>query len=227
MSRKIYFANLFPITLVLKNRKREPERVNEEQVLVERARNGEMGAFRELVERYKKKIYYLSLDLTGNHHDAEDLSQEVFIKAYRSLKNFRGDAKLNSWLYRITVNTCISQRRKKSVSVMTLQEDFDGESSPQYQLSEGGVNHNPELSAEAGLMQQHIDKALQRLTPRERSIFVLRHYNDLPLKEIAQILKITEGTVKSMLFRAIKKLQKQLSFYREDFIGNKGNKVIR
>ncbi|MCD4665006.1 MAG: sigma-70 family RNA polymerase sigma factor, partial [Bacteroidales bacterium] len=64
-----------------------------------------MFAFRELVERYKKKIYYLAYDLTGNHHDAEDMSQEVFIKAFRSLKNFRGDAKLSSWLYRITVNT--------------------------------------------------------------------------------------------------------------------------
>ncbi|UCE05915.1 MAG: sigma-70 family RNA polymerase sigma factor, partial [bacterium] len=123
MSIKIFYANLFPKILVLKDRKREPETVNEEQVLIECARNGEMGAFRELVERYKKKIYYLSLDLTGNHHDAEDLSQEVFIKAYRNLKKFRGDAKFNSWLYRIMVNTCISQRRKKSVSAMTLQED--------------------------------------------------------------------------------------------------------
>ena len=188
--------------------------MNEEQVLVERARSGEMGAFRELVERYKKKIYYLSLDLTGNHHDAEDLSQEVFIKAYRSLKKFRGDAKFNSWLYRITVNTCISQKRKKSVSSMMLQEDFDSENTSQH-FNQSEAIHNPERSAEAGLMQQHIDNALQQLTPRERSIFVLRHYNDLPLKEIAQILKITEGTVKSMLFRGIQKLQKELSFYRE------------
>ena len=191
--------------------------MNDEQALVQRARNGEMGAFRELVELYKKKIYYLSLDLTGNHHDAEDLSQEVFIKAYRSLKNFRGDAKLNSWLYRITVNTCISQRRKKSVAAMTLQEDFESESTPRF-FSESESSHNPERHAEASLMQQHIDSALQQLTPRERSIFVLRHYNDLPLKEIAQILKITEGTVKSMLFRAIQRLQKELAFYRKEIL---------
>lgn len=190
--------------------------MSDEQALVQRARNGETSAFRELVERYKKKIYYLSLDLTGNHHDAEDLSQEVFIKAYRSLKNFRGDAKFNSWLYRITVNTCISQKRKKSVSAMTLQDDFEGESSSQ-NFSQGGATHNPERLAEAGFMQQHIENALQQLTPRERSIFVLRHYNDLPLKEIAHILKISEGTVKSMLFRAIQRLQKELAFYREDF----------
>ena len=191
--------------------------MNDEQVLVQRARNGEIGAFCELVELYKKKIYYLSLDLTGNHHDAEDLSQEVFIKAYRSLKNFRGDARFNSWLYRITVNTFISQRRKKSVAAVTLQEDFESESSLQY-LSESKSSHNPERHAEASLMQQHIDNALQQLTPRERSIFVLRHYNDLPLKEIAQILKITEGTVKSMLFRAIKRLQKELAFYRKEIL---------
>ena len=191
--------------------------MSEEQVLllVERARNGEVGAFRELVERYKKKIYYLSLDLTGNHHDAEDLSQEVFIKAYRSLKKFRGDAKFNSWLYRIAVNTCISQKRKKSVSSMTLQEDFDSDSDQQHFSGEASF-HNPERSAEAGLIQKHINKALQRLTPRERSVFVLRHYNDLPLKEIAQILKISEGTVKSMLFRAIQRLQKELAFYRKE-----------
>ncbi len=191
--------------------------MSEEQVLVQRARNGEIGAFRELVELYKKKIYYLSLDLTGNHHDAEDLSQEVFIKAYRSLKNFRGDAKFNSWLYRITVNTCISQRRKKSVSAMTLQEDFEIDSSP-WDFNDGESSNNPERNAESGLIQQHIEQALQQLTPRERSVFVLRHYNDLPLKEIAQILKITEGTVKSMLFRAIQRLRKELSFYQEEIL---------
>lgn len=191
--------------------------MNDEQLLIQRARNGELGAFRELVERYKKKIYYLSLDLTGNHHDAEDLSQEVFIKAFRSLKDFRGEAKFNSWLYRIAVNTCISQRRKKSLSAMTLQHDFEGDETPQY-FSDGKSAHNPENSAEAGLMQQHIENALQRLTPRERSVFVLRHYNDLRLKEIAQVLKITEGTVKSMLFRAMQRLQKELAFYKKEIL---------
>lgn len=192
--------------------------MKEEQVLVERARRGEMFAFRELVERYKKKVYYLAYDLTGNHHDAEDLSQEVFIKAFRSLKNFRGDAKLSSWLYRITVNTAISQQRKKSVSQMQLQESFEEESRNEVQFSGGETTQNPEKCAEAGLMQQHIEKALQKLSPREKSIFVLRHYNDLPLKEIADILKINLGTVKSMLFRAIQKLRKELAFYKQEFL---------
>ncbi|MFZ5515454.1 MAG: RNA polymerase sigma factor [Candidatus Zhuqueibacterota bacterium] len=191
--------------------------MNQDTVLVERARQGEKAAFRELVERYKKRIYYLSRDLTGNHHDAEDLSQEVFIKAYRSLKDFRGDAQFSSWLYRIAVNTSISQRRKKSYAAMTLHdfiEEDRGDNQDQEHLSTG---QNPERSAEAGLMQAHIDAALQRLAPRERSIFVLRHYHDLPLKEIAETLSITVGSVKSLHFRAIKRLRKELSFYREEF----------
>jgi RNA polymerase sigma-70 factor, ECF subfamily len=190
--------------------------LKEEQVLVRRLQQGEKTAFRELVERYQKKIYYLAYDLTGNHHDAEDLSQEVFIKAFRSLHNFRGDAKLSSWLYRITVNTAISQKRKKSVSKMQLQENFEENIDQSKQVNDTEFSRNPEKKAEAGLMRDHIDRAIQKLTPREKSIFVLRHYNDLPQKEIAEILKINLGTVKSMLFRALKKLQKELSFYREE-----------
>lgn len=190
--------------------------MKEEQVLVRRIQQGENSAFRELVERYKKNIYNLAYDLTGNHHDAEDLSQEVFIKAFRSMSKFRDDAKLSSWLYRITVNTAISQKRKKSVSHMQLQENFEENVSELNQNSETEISRNPEKNAEAKLMQEHFEIALQKLTPREKSIFVLRHYNDLPQKEIAEILKINLGTVKSMLFRAIKKLQKELAFYRDD-----------
>lgn len=189
--------------------------MRDEKVLVERANNGEVSAFREIVERYQKKIYYLAYDLTGNHHSAEDLSQEVFIKVFRSLKNFRGDAKFSSWLYRITVNTWISQYRKKSSTALKLWDDFsDSENKPDFYVPADN-HHNPEQFAEASLIQQQIEKALAKLSPRERSIFVMRHYNDLKQKDIADILGITVGTVKSTLFRAIKRLQNELSFYRK------------
>jgi len=187
-----------------------------EKLLVERARSGEIAAFRELVEQHKKKIYYLALDLTGNHHDAEDLSQEVFIQAYRSLAHFRGESKLSSWLYRIAVNTNINKHRKKSLRAMKLGESLDEMKQDRSDVVNSGTEADPEARAEAGVMQMHIERALGGLTPRERSVFVLRHYNDLPLKEIAQTLKISKGTVKSTLFRAIRRLQKELSFYRED-----------
>jgi RNA polymerase sigma-70 factor (ECF subfamily) len=186
---------------------------NDERRLVERACNGDLAAFRELVERHQQRVYFLALDLTGNHHDAEDVSQEVFIKAYQSLHAFRGDAKLSSWLYRIAVNACINKRRKKSLSVMSLQENFDDSTAVDVPFS---VGDNPERSAESSLMQVHIERALRRLPARQRAVFVLRHYHDLPLKEIAHILKISEGTVKSLLFRGIRRLQKELAFYRRD-----------
>lgn len=190
--------------------------MTDEKVLIQRAQKGETTAFRELVEQNKKNVYYLALDLTGNQQDAEDLSQEVFIKAYRNIKDFRSDGKISSWLYRITVNTNINQYRRKSYQARKTQESFD-ELRPSQENSINSIPiHNPEKSAESGMIQQHIDAALDRLTPKERSIFVLRHYNDLPLKEIAEIHQVQLGTVKSMLFRTIKKLQKELAFYRAD-----------
>jgi len=197
--------------------------LNEERVLVERAQNGEVAAFRELVERHKKKVYYLALDLTGNHYDAEDLSQEVFIKAFQSIQTFRSEGKMSSWLYRITVNTNINQYRRKSFKARKLQESYDELSDSQNRSFGVSQIKDPEESAEAGMIQKHIDQALGRLTPRERSIFVLRHYNDLSLKEIALIHKVKEGTIKSMLFRSIKKLQKELSFYREELVLENSN----
>lgn len=183
--------------------------------LVQRAQNGEMKAFRELVERYKQKVYYLSLDMTGNHHDAEDLSQEVFIKVFKYMKGFRGDAKFGSWLYRITVNTCIDQNRKKMVKSMNSRQEFDETRIPEAMASLSSSG-NPEQKAESGLMQAHIEKAMRMLTDKERSVFVLRHYHHLKLNEISEILKITVGTVKSTLFRAIQRLQRELSFYKRE-----------
>lgn len=183
---------------------------NDERQILERARNGDISAFKELVERYRQTIYYFALDLVGNHHDAEDLSQEVFIKVYQSLHRFRGDAKLSSWLYRITVNTFIDRYRKKS------RVEYPGNGIPDQFLMQDPEKSGPERHTESRLMQHHIERALHRLTGKERSIFVLRHYNDLSLKEIANVLNISVGTVKSMLFRAIQKLQKQLSFYHRE-----------
>ncbi|MFH1941963.1 MAG: sigma-70 family RNA polymerase sigma factor [bacterium] len=190
--------------------------MTEEYSLVERARNGETAAFRDLVERYKKKIYFLALDLTGNHHDAEDLSQEVFLKAYRSMKGFRGDAQFGSWLYRIAVNTNINQHRKKAFTALKPQECMEEMNQDQISLSRSGIHGDPETQADAGLIRKHIDRAMDRLSPHERCVFVLRHYNDFPLKDIAEIMSISKGTVKSTLFRTLKKLQKELSFYRQE-----------
>jgi len=184
-----------------------------EQVLVDRFCGGDHAAFHELVGQYKKKIYYLAYDITGDHHEAEDISQEVFIKMFRSLKTFRRDAKMSSWLYQIAVNASIDSLRKKSSKPTKSLDEFV---QPHIQVDLPGSmaqSLDPQRSAEASQIQNHISQALQNISPKERTVFVMRHYNDLKLNEIAEILNVTVGTVKSLLFRAIKKLRKELSSY--------------
>lgn len=190
--------------------------MNEEKRLIERAQRGDLSAFRQLVEQYKKNIYYLALDLSGNHFDAEDISQEVFIRAFKSLAKFRGDAKLNTWLYRITVNCFIDSKRKKQIMTVSINKDAEEDIRLPESVMTDEHSPSPEEAAQASGIQAHIQQALDSLSPRERSVFVLRHYKDLPLKEIGKTLDIAEGTVKSLLFRAIQRMQKELAFYRPD-----------
>ena len=191
-----------------------------DQILVDRFTSGDTSAFQELVERHKKKVYYLAYDITGDHHEAEDVSQEVFVKVFRSLNTFRRDAKMSSWLYKITVNASIDSLRKKSSKPETsidILERADVRDNPMG----SSIDLDPERSAELLLLQKHISHALQKISPKERSVFVMRHYNDLKIREIAEILNISIGTVKALLFRAIKKLRKELSIHR----GNPGLEV--
>ena len=187
------------------------DHVVEEATLVHRARNGDPDAFRELVERSMKFVYRLAYDLTGNRQDAEDLSQEVFLKAHRSLPSFRGTSKWTTWLYRITVNAGIDARKMKKHIVTEYDDDSmaggSGQSRP----------NAPDRIADAAMIQAKIEHALSGLSPNERSVFVLRHYHDLPLRQIAEILDVAEGTVKSHLFRAVQRLQKDLAMFRKEY----------
>ncbi len=189
--------------------------MTDEQLLIDSARQGDTRAFRELVERSKINVYRLAYDMTGDRHDAEDLSQEVFIRAYRALQNFRGEAKWSTWLYRITMNVCMDHQRA-SKRRMVPYNDSDGDEHSSGGIASAGML-SPERAAESGLLQGHIERALSSLTQQERTVFVLRHYHDLPLKQIAETMQIAEGTVKSYLFRAIRRLKKELAPYRGGF----------
>jgi RNA polymerase sigma-70 factor (ECF subfamily) len=195
--------------------------VQDEQVLVDRISSGDSTAFQEFVELYKKKIYYIAYDITGDHDDAEDVSQEVFIKVFRSLKTFRRNAKITSWLYQISVNASIDLLRKKSSKPEKSMDDIERADIQESLPGTGTRAQNPEKSAEDFLIQKHISQALQKVSPKERSVFVMRHYNELKIREIAEILSISPGTVKALFYRATRKLRKELSFY----FGNPGLEV--
>lgn len=189
--------------------------MTEEQNWIKKAQVGDREAFRKLVEIYQRQLFAFAYDLTGNFQDAEDLSQEVFLKMWRKLNTFRIQAKLGSWLYRIAMNTFIDRSRSKNARVHKMKDDLEDRKLAKADYRDGEPFMNPEAQVEANWMQEQVKRALDALTPKERVIFTLRHYQDLKMSDISDRLGVTTGTVKSMLFRATKKLQKELAFIKE------------
>lgn len=175
--------------------------------LVERARNGDRHAFQQIVESHKEQVFQLALGMTRNHHDAEDMVQEVFLKAYSSLQRFRGQAKLSSWLYRITLNTCHDARRRQRPEE---PRDLTEAGGVALRLAEESPAADPHRRSESQQIGHRVRSALGQLTAAERSVFVLRHYNQLSTREAAEALDRAEGTVKNLLFRALRKLRDEL-----------------
>lgn len=188
----------------------------DERELVRRLQAGDRDAFRELVERYKRDVYALAYDLGGNHHDAEDLSQEVFIKAYRAIGGFRADARLGSWLYRITMNAHIDSKRRKPVQIVSIDAPVTGGRDDDVPVAlPPARGAAPDSAARAARFHEDVERALGVLSAQERTVFVLRHYHDMRIHEISASLSIAEGTVKSLLFRSVRKLRDRLSDYRD------------
>lgn len=187
----------------------EPE---DDTLLIARVLAQEKHAFRVLIGRYHLLVYSHAYKLTGNMWDAEDLMQEVFIKLYRSLAHFRGDSKLGTWLYRVTSTTWFNTVQSKSYKMRRCERPAYENDATINRIRDRRGYGDPERELETKLVQEHIRKSLDCLSPREKSAFVLRYYNDLQISEIAKTLSIADGTVKSLLFRATAKLRKRLHF---------------
>lgn len=185
----------------------------DERQLLARARQGDRDAFRQVVERHQGDLFYLALGMVRNREDAQDVVQDVFIKAYRSLSRFRGDSGLGTWLYRVTLNTCRDHQRKGRF--MKLSQSLGLVAEPESRWVEERPDADPERLTASGRLREDLARALGRLSPAERETFVLRQFNQLSIRETAQVTGRAEGTVKNLLFRALRKLQRQLAVYRE------------
>ena len=177
----------------------------EELALVRRVQGGELDAFEELVRAHEKTVYNLALRMTGNPQDAEDMAQEAFLKAYRSLPEFRGESKFSVWLYRIVSNVCLDHLRKQSrrpSSSLTMEDD-DGEEQ-QYEVPDESAS--PEKLLEQKLTREAVQRGLNQLPDEQRQILLLRELRGLSYEEIGEALGLEAGTVKSRIFRARKRL---------------------
>lgn len=174
--------------------------------LVSRAASGDPTAFQALVERHRSMVYRVAYQFAGNHHDAEDIAQEVFIKVYRSLDRFRQDAQLTSWLYRIVMNACIDHRRRQHPS---SSAPFGEEAELRLQNT-AEETPGPEDCAYAGELGQVLENEIARLPHGQRIVFVMRHHQGLKLSEIAESLGLAEGTVKRQLHAAVHRLRGRL-----------------
>ena len=191
-------------------------RINDAE-LIREAQRGNRKAFEDLVRQYDQAVLRLALHMTGTEQDAKDIYQEAFLKAYRNMNSFRFECSFYTWIYRIVTNLCLDHLRKRQVRKedAPVITDSDGE---EYNLLDQVADDRSGASPERDLMRRElgarIAKALEKLTPRERMVFEMKHYQGLKLRTIGDALNTTEETAKNTLFRATQKLRAALADVR-------------
>jgi len=185
--------------------------------LIREAQAGSRTAFDALVRQYDQAVLRLAMHLTGSEQDAQDVQQEAFLKAYRYLGNFRFECSFYTWIYRIVTNLCLDhlRRRKARREDQAVVIDASGEEMDLLtNVSDERSGANPSRELDRKYLGQRILSALDELTPRERMVFELKHYQGLRLRTIGEMLNTTEETAKNTLFRATKKLRAKLAELR-------------
>ncbi len=177
----------------------------EEMNIISEVLGGNANAFESLVIENQHQVYTLALKMVGNEDDAYDISQDAFVKAYNNLSKFRGDSKFSVWLYRLTSNLCLdflrSRKRRSASSTSYINSDDE-----QQEIEIPDSRFSPETLLEKRELRRRVNAALESLPDSYREIIVLREINGLSYEEIAQVLSLELGTVKSRIFRARKKL---------------------
>jgi RNA polymerase sigma-70 factor (ECF subfamily) len=179
--------------------------IEDELFYIRQAQMGDKQAFTKLVSGYDKKLFQMISTMLNNHQDAQDVYQESLLKAYTKLKDFDFNSSFNTWLTRIAINCSMNKRRynqRKKWLLFTEKETLNGFT----------VSVEENRTSEQGYeLKEELKKALETLSARQRMVFILKHMQGYRIKEIAGLLEIAEGTVKNTLFRAVQKLQKEMS----------------
>lgn len=177
--------------------------------LVRLSRKGDRGAFEELVDMYKDKIYHLGYRMLGHGNEAEDIVQETFLRVYTNLDRYDETQKFSTWIYRIATNLCIDKLRKRKPNYSLDAEMPDGEGSDWYSMLPSG-QETPEEEVVLSETQEHIRQAIEQLPAKYKSVVVLRYLHDMSLQEIGEVLNLPVTTVKTRVHRGREFLRKKL-----------------
>lgn len=174
-----------------------------DQELINEFKNGNAGAYNELVRRYQKKVYWIARRMVGDHQEADDIVQDVFVSVFHKLKDFRSESSFFTWIYRITSNMAISAiRRKKIINFVRFDDAIPVLSS----ITDD--RDNPTINLEMKENQTLLEEAIANLPNRQKQVFILRYYEELPYEEISKILNKQISGLKANYFHAVKNIQK-------------------
>ena len=183
------------------------EPLSSDEIIVERALTGDAEAFGEIVRRWERRIFALSYGMLGREEDARDATQETFLAAFRTLRHFRGEAKVSSWLHRIAVNQCISRQRRSKVRSESALEDEQENHVSSFATP---LNYSPAHVAEGRQETVAVRRAINSRPVELRQVVVMKEFEELTFREIAETLDLPLSTVKSRLYTAMKQLQMRL-----------------
>ncbi|HYL84466.1 MAG TPA: RNA polymerase sigma factor [Candidatus Angelobacter sp.] len=189
---------------------------NSDAVAVERTLAGERDAYRILVERHSQNVFRLAYRMTGNRHDAEEVVQEAFLRAYQKLEQFAARANFGTWVYRIAANYAIDrmrQRKKEEARKVDPPREEGMENDPVNLVQDAAPT--PERLTQSLELRKHMEIALAALSESERTAFVMRHWEGCGIEEIAAVLRSNSGAAKNTVFRAVQKLRQAL----QPFVG--------
>ncbi len=203
-----------------KERPEDTEKIaskGEDIELVARTQSGDPTAFDRLVVKHSPRLYGLVYHMTSNHEDTNDLLQDIFAKAYRSITSFRGKSSFYTWMHTIAVNMTINFLKKRGRRFQMSLDDVDAGIQTDREFLEKIANHsvNPSRQASLGELQQRLNEAMQKLSPDHRAVVTMFDIQDMAHGEIAKIMGVSEGTIRSRLFYAHKQLQNYLEEFRK------------
>jgi len=191
-----------------------------EKYLLGLSKKGDVKAFEMLMEKYQKKVFNIALRLLGNHDDASEVTQEVFVKIFKSMGSFKGESQISTWIYRIATNACLDElRKRKNKWVMSLDEEYHRENGD-YIIQVEDNKPTPDVIVEQKTLKAALNNAIDKLPEKYKLIIVLRDIQGFSYEQISDIVKTPVGTVKSRINRARLQLKEIILKERELFSDN-------